>query len=248
MLWDLPGMQLAFAPPAAEEGAQAEEASATGVGLGVLLRRLPAAYVVPALPEPLQWSAPQRNAGEEEHRFEWVGDLLPRVGVVAHSFLQRIAQDGPSQWGAERVRTARPAIAAALLDAGVVRGDLEQGIARVSEALTRTLQDERGRWVLSSHEEHSCEFAVSAAIDGRLEHVRVDRTFIEDGVRWLIDYKITERLGGDPRRFVEMQVEKYRPDMQRYARVLLAFDPRPVRCALYLPLLGAFCPVELEVP
>jgi hypothetical protein len=42
-----------------------------------------------------------------------------------------------------------------------------------------------------------------------------------------------------------MQVEKYRPDMQRYVRVLSAFDPRPMRCALYLPLLGAFCPVEL---
>ena len=246
MLWDLPGMQLAFAAPTAEEDAQAEALTSPAVTPGVLLRRLTAAYVAPALPEPLQWRVPERNAGDEEHRFEWVGDLLPRVGVVAHSFLQRIALDGPSQWSAERVRSTRLAIAAALLDAGVVRGDLEQGIARVSEALTKTLQDERGRWLFSSHQEHSCEFAVSAALDGRLEHVRVDRTFIEDGVRWLIDYKITEQLGGDRRRFVEMQVEKYRPDMQRYARVLLAFDARPVRCALYLPLLGAFCPVELE--
>jgi ATP-dependent exoDNAse (exonuclease V) beta subunit len=211
----------------------------------LLLRRLPVAYAPPVLPEALLWSNPQRNVGEEEHHFEWVGDLLPRVGVVAHSFLQRIAQDGPDQWSAERVRSARRAISAALLGAGVVRGDLEQGIARVSLALTNTLQDARGRWVLSPHPEHGCEFAVSAEIEGRLEHVRVDRTFIEDGTRWLIDYKITERQGGDPQRFVEMQVEKYRPDMQRYARVLSAFDPRPVRCALYLPLLGAFCPVEL---
>jgi hypothetical protein len=43
-----------------------------------------------------------------------------------------------------------------------------------------------------------------------------------------------------------MQVDKYRPDMQRYVRVLHAFDPRPMRCAFYLPLLGAFCPVEVE--
>jgi ATP-dependent exoDNAse (exonuclease V) beta subunit len=74
----------------------------------------------------------------------------------------------------------------------------------------------------------------------------VDRTFVEDGVRWLIDYKITERQGGDPSRFIQMQVDKYRSDMQRYARVLTVFDPRPVRCALYLPLLGKFCPVVLE--
>jgi hypothetical protein len=34
--------------------------------------------------------------------------------------------------------------------------------------------------------------------------------------------------------------------MARYASVLALFDPRPVRCALYLPLLGAFCPVALD--
>src|SRR5208282_3255896 len=97
------------------------------------------------------------------------------------------------------------------------------------------------------HPEHRCELAVSAVIGGELQHVRVDRTFIEDGTRWLIDYKVTEQQGGDARRFVQMQVEKYRPDMQRYVRVLRAWDPHPVRCALYLPLLGQFCPVEVEM-
>jgi ATP-dependent exoDNAse (exonuclease V) beta subunit len=77
--------------------------------------------------------------------------------------------------------------------------------------------------------------------------VRVDRTFVESGTRWLIDYKTSPQEGGDPLRFARMQVWKYRPDMQRYVRVLRAFDPRPVRCALYLPLLGQFCEVEIEV-
>ncbi len=151
------------------------------------------------MPEALHWNSQQHKVSDEEHRFEWVGDLLPRIGVVAHSFLQRIALEGPSHWDARRLLSARPAISAALLRAGVMRGELEQGTARVSEALSRTLEDERGRWLLSPHAEHRCEFAVSAVIEGRLEHVRVDRTFIEDGTRWLIDYKITEQLGGDPR-------------------------------------------------
>lgn len=242
LLWDLPGMQQDFAPPGEpENGAKAEERPAPEL----LLRRLPLTFAVPPMPEPLHWNSSERNASEE-HRFEWVGDLLPRIGVVAHAFLQRIALEGPSLWDAQHLVSARATISAALLRAGVMRGELEQGITRVSEALSRTLEDERGRWLLSPHDAHRCEFAVSAVIDGRLEHVRVDRTFIEDGARWLIDYKITEQLGGDRRRFVQMQIEKYRPDMQRYVRVLRAFDPRPVRCALYLPLLGEFCPVEIE--
>jgi len=244
LLWDVPEMQQKFAPPEVPAGGtQAEEIAKPEL----LLRRLPVTFAAPPIPGPLRLSSPQRSAFEDQHRFQWVGDLLPRIGVVAHSFLQRIAIEGPSQWDEARLNSARPAIAAALLRAGVMRGELEQGIARVYEALNKTLNDERGFWLLSSHPEHRCEFAITAAIEGRLEHVRVDRTFIEDGTRWLIDYKITEQLGGDQRRFVQMQIDKYRPDMQRYVRVLRAFDPRPVRCALYLPLLGAFCPVEVEV-
>lgn len=244
LIWDVPGMQQEFAPAVEpESGPPPVEMKSLPE---LLLRRLPATFVSPAIPQPLEWSSPHRNASEGEHRFEWVGDLLPRVGVVAHSFLQRIAQEGPSLWDAERLAGASSAISAALLRAGVVRGELKQGMARVSEALSKTLGDERGRWLLSPHTEHRCEFAVSAVIDGQLQHVRVDRTFIEDGTRWLIDYKVTEQLGGDPLRFVQMQVEKYRSDMLRYVRVLRVLDPRPVRCALYLPLMGHFCPVDIS--
>ena len=244
LLWEVPGMQQEFAPSQPEGVTPTVEE----VRPELLLRRLPAAFVMPSVPAPLQWSSSQAKTSSEEHSFEWVGDLLPRVGVVAHSFLERIALEGAAGWNGARIAASRPAIAASLLRAGVARRELGQGIARVSEALNRTLQDERGRWLLSPHTEHCCELAVSAVIDGKLQHLRIDRTFIEDGTRWLIDYKITEQLGGDLRRFLQMQVEKYRPDMQRYVRVLRAFDPRPVRCALYLPLLGQFCPVEIEVP
>ena len=243
LLWNIPEMQAAFAP---DEVPEDEAEGVQPPSHDLLLRRLPASYTAPAPPEPLRWNSQQQSASEDEHQFEWVGDLLPRIGVVAHSFLQRIAMEGQERWSEDRIRFSRKTIAAALLGVGVTRDDLEQGISRVTEALTRTLADERGRWLLSPHAEHRCEFAVSGVIDGKLEHVRVDRTFIEDGVRWLIDYKITERQGGDPQRFVEMQVEKYRPDMQRYARVLTLLDARPVRCALYLPLLGAFCQVALD--
>ena len=259
LLWDVPGVEEQFAPQVAQT-AEAAQAATEGNSSRPerLLRRLPSSVVSPprpSLPLPLQWSGPRASATSSEvHRFEWVGDLLPRIGVVAHSFLQRIAGDGLPLWDAARVEEARPAIAAALANAGVGPGELEQGTARVVEALRRTLEDERGRWLLSPHEDHRSELRLSAVIDGELQHVRLDRTFIDNGTHWLIDYKITEQLGGDSQRFVQMQVEKYRPDMQRYARVLRALDasgggarpaPQAVRCALYLPLLGQFCEVEV---
>jgi ATP-dependent exoDNAse (exonuclease V) beta subunit len=244
LLWDVPGMQEAFAPPKAEGPAEEAEESVSRPELK--LRRLPADYVAPGAPEALQWSAPQRKSDEEEHTFEWVGELLPKIGVVAHSFLQRIALEGLEHWDAARVEAAKAAIAASLSREGVQRGELAMGVARVSDALLRTLEDKRGRWLLSPHEEDRCELKISALMDGRLEHVRVDRTFIEDGTRWLVDYKITEQLGGDRERFITMQEEKYLPDMKRYVRALHGFDSRPVRCALWFPLLSEFREVEAE--
>ena len=82
-------------------------------------------------------------------------------------------------------------------------------------------------------------------MDGRIERIRLDRTFVEDGTRWVVDYKITGREGGDVESFLMQQEEKYLPDMQRYRSVLRLWDELPVRCALFFPLLGAFREVAL---
>jgi ATP-dependent exoDNAse (exonuclease V) beta subunit len=241
LLWQLPEMRRAFAPPAAETDKRAEAADAVKE---LPLRRLPADYIAPPLPEPLHWSARAASSGEE-HTFEWAGELARLTGEVTHAYLERIAIEGLERWEAQRLEAARPVIAARLCGMGADPAQVEQAAGRVLQALRRTLADERGRWLLSPHPEHACELALSAVVEGRLEHIRVDRTFVEQGTRWLIDYKSSVQQGGNLQRWIEMQVEKYRPDMERYARVVGAWDRRPLRCALYLPLLGEFREVTL---
>jgi len=245
LLWDVPGMQQEFAPAESLEVSASVAHQKEKTPSELLLRRLPLTFVPPQAPEPLQWSCSHRRGEEGQHSFDWAGELARHVGVVAHSFLQRIALEGLSNWDARRVAAARPAIVASLLRSGVEHGRLEEGTVRVTEALCKTLEDERGRWLLSPQAEHRCELKVSAVIEGEMQHVRIDRTFIEDGTRWVIDYKTSPQEGGNLERFLRMQVEKYRPDMQRYVRVLGMFDPRPIRCALYFPLLGRLCPIEV---
>lgn len=241
LLWTLPDLAACFVAPA-----QAEETLSKEKTMSLsLLRRLPADYAAPDAPTALVWNSDAPPSTGDEHRFEWVGELLPRVGVVAHSFLERIAREGVERWDAAKVEASRSTMTVLLRRAGVAQAEMEEGLTRLRQALLATLADERGRWLLAQHEEAECELALSAVIDGHLEHVRVDRTFVEDGVRWLVDYKITAREGGDLEHFVAMQVEKYRPDLARYVRALRLWDSRPLRCALYLPLLSRFCPVEI---
>jgi hypothetical protein len=44
--------------------------------------------------------------------------------------------------------------------------------------------------------------------------------------------------GGDPAAFLAREEERYRPQLERYARIVRALDPRPVRLALYYPLVA----------
>jgi len=69
----------------------------------------------------------------------------------------------------------------------------------------------------------------------------VDRTFVANDERWIVDFKTGTHEGGDPRAFLESEVERYRETMQRYGRMLAGLEKRKVRLALYYPLVeGGF--------
>jgi ATP-dependent helicase/nuclease subunit A len=69
----------------------------------------------------------------------------------------------------------------------------------------------------------------------------IDRTFVdEDGVRWIIDYKTGSHEGGGLETFLDDEKERYREQLERYARLMVQRDARPIRLALYFPLLGGW--------
>ena len=74
--------------------------------------------------------------------------------------------------------------------------------------------------------------------EDRVISIRIDRTFVDDdGVRWIVDYKTAFHEGAGVEEFLGGQVESYRAQLERYARLMRKWDARPVRAALYFPLL-----------
>ena len=197
-----------------------------------VLRRLPAAWVPSALPAAVPWEGAEKPPIELHHpSFEWVGEGLRQAGTVVHKYLQRFAE------GDSRVPDLA-AIQAALAHAGVAPEEMEWTGQRVQEALQGTLQSERGRWILASHAEAACEYAITGVLDGQIVRGMVDRTFVdEDGVRWIIDYKSSAHKGGGLPEFVDDQQRRYRDQLERYARLLAPLG-QPIRLALYFPLLN----------
>ena len=67
-------------------------------------------------------------------------------------------------------------------------------------------------------------------------HIVVDRSFVAGGCRYIVDFKTGAHLGGDPTTFLRQEFDRYRPQLTRYARIVRALDSRPLRVALYHPL------------
>jgi hypothetical protein len=91
------------------------------------------------------------------------------------------------------------------------------------------------------HRQAAAEYRIAAIRDGVLADAVLDRTFIDDdGTRWIIDFKTGDHQGGRPEAFMDSELERYRPQLTRYAELLFALEPRPIKLALYFPLLDGW--------
>ena len=172
--------------------------------------------------------------------FAWAGQAAVHVGTLVHRQLQRFADGDVASWNGARVRALAGTFERDLMLLGVEPHDIEAARDRVLAALMRALDDPRGRWVLGAHAEARSELKLTVRNGEVLEHVRLDRTFVDDGKRWIVDFKTSQHQGGDLDVFLDSEVTRYRPQLERYALALAAIDSRPIHLGLYFPLLAEF--------
>jgi ATP-dependent helicase/nuclease subunit A len=159
--------------------------------------------------------------------------LEAAIGTLVHRCLELIAQQGLAQWPASRVASLQPAYRRWLLGQGVTATEVDAAAAEVVAALQTTLASESGRWVLTEHPEAAAEQAWSSAGETAAVNHVIDRIFVVDGCRWIIDYKTVR----SPEAGLAQRAESFRPQLARYA-ALFEGDPRPLRMAIYFPLQG----------
>ena len=200
---------------------------------GIPLRRLSLDWTAPAPPEDIAWNAASPSDLEEigVHRpvFEWASELQRRVGIVVHRMLQEVQ-------AREELAVREDTLRVALRSEGLDGEKLDEALTRAGVALENVVADERGRWILSGHEDDQREYTLSTVVERKVRHFVLDRTFVDDGVRWIIDYKTSTHEGSGRDAFLDNEQTRYREQMESYARVMRALDPRPIRLGLYFPL------------
>jgi ATP-dependent exoDNAse (exonuclease V) beta subunit len=172
--------------------------------------------------------------------FDWATETARHVGTVVHRELQRIARDGMANGAG--VAAARRRYVDELAELGVPAERRPAAAERIATAVRRTLDDERGRWLLDErHASSANEFALTGQIDGTLVSVIIDRTFIdEEGTRWIVDYKTSSHEGANVDGFLASEQERYRAQLERYASLMRHLGPEPIHLGLYFPLLSAW--------
>jgi len=185
-------------------------------------------------------------------------------GNVVHRYLQQLAErfaanpspTAPNQLLAE-LPSWLPRLEASLRGEGLPPALAAAEAPRALDALTLTLADPIGRWLLAPHPQASSELSLTTQ---RLRTLRVDRTFLAGPEPagpepagpepagsaapthiWIVDFKTTTQGARSAAAFREAELAKYREQMETYAELRrgLPDGHLPIRLGLFYPLLPA---------
>ncbi len=200
----------------------------------------------PAVPS--AWSAPAMDESVVPVNDDTVDPLAAAVGTLTHACLEQIAA-APESWSPARANALLPAFVQWLASRGWAPADAQSGAARVAAMLVTTLESELGRWVLRQRDDMAAELVLSKVGSGGTAQTRViDRCFVEDGVRWIVDYK-TARIAASvlAEAQIEQQLavhaERYREQLEEYG-TLLAGENLPQRLAVFYLAYGRLIVLE----
>lgn len=165
------------------------------------------------------------------------------LGTLIHECLQQITNDGLHTWDNERLQQQIPYFKKCLIEKNLPVSELNFIISSIE----KTLDDDKGRWILSPHTQAQSEFAITSVDNGQSRNLVIDRTFIdENGTRWIIDYKTTSLNEADHQDFIQQQRERHLPQLLNYKNALQQLYPEPIKLALYFPNESLF--IECNIP
>ena len=208
-------------------------------------KRLASDFSLPSAPPGIQVHALRRRPAVSEPirpQFEWAGAVAIAVGTIVHGELERL---GRQRLPAGALSSRPAAWKDALRRLGLPAARWQDAMDRIERAVEGIAGSELAARLLDpAAREGASELSLTAWLDGEFATVKIDRTFIDaEGTRWIVDWKTGAHEGTDVERFLSQEIGRYAPQLERYARVMSLYDPRPQRVGLYFPLLDRWQPL-----
>lgn len=164
------------------------------------------------------------------------------IGTLAHLYLQLIAEQGLAAWQSHEQGAFSSLLTPMqrwFKQQGYRDSEASQGANQVAALLTTTLQSDDGRWVLQPHAQSASELAIEQLSERKKV---IDRTFIADGIRWIVDYKSMPVTANDD---LTLLASAFKSQLAAYAKLFQA-EGLPIKTAVLFLSTGQLAPVEMS--
>lgn len=169
------------------------------------------------------------------------------IGTLTHLYLELIANSQLEDWlgsSFEKVIQAAPAMQRWLLQRGYDQTTADDAAKQVQTLLTTTLASKDGQWVLSAHEQAESELAIETASEqNKAKKQVIDRTFVENNTRWIIDYKTTALPTDIDDTALAEKAQDYAVQLTAYAS-LFAHESYRIQKAVYFVSVGRLALID----
>lgn len=160
------------------------------------------------------------SSGRKDNEISMLTPALPRlIGIVTHTLLQWICTYHPNThtdipWGLAQQQ---------LRGMGFADQELSAALAQIQNQVQAFFQDDRGQWIAKFRSDEQNEYSVLSAQNSAT--YIIDRTFSEQNLRWIIDFKTGQ---SEP-----LAQTKHRTQLDHYAELFQTTTSLPIRCGLY---------------
>lgn len=168
--------------------------------------------------------------------YQWAGLSARSVGITCHYFLEQIAKMGIKNWSLEKIKDLDKEISYQYkFINGLEISTIELNMIR--KVLENTTNCKKAEFIFTEYQNSANELKLSFLKEKQLKSIIIDRTFVFDNKRYIIDYKTSSHTGGNVDDFLNNEKRRYLPQMNLYAQVLSSLYPEPITLALYFPFL-----------
>ncbi len=164
------------------------------------------------------------------------------TGTVIHNCLCSLSKTCLNNWLEKNLKQQRDIWQKQLIQLGTVN-NLTKNIDVIENAIKTTLQDPRGQWILNkNHQDAKNEYQITLVENTEIRHFIIDRTFVDNGIRWIIDYKTSTYNDNslNIKDFLDQQYQSHRNQLETYAKAMRHLDNRPIRLGLYFPMFAGW--------
>jgi len=155
---------------------------------------------------------------------------------VEHEVLHSLLSNAENQrcTSFESIRALSTKVAVMLRTKGMHSSNLVRAVSNIQKALYRILNGEFAQWLFFTGDLSAFGQKLQVKQNGEIKTITIDRTFVVDGCRWIIDFNSSEMKPGEKAQCFEKRLlEEYQGKMLRLKSIYRKMEGLPVKLAIF---------------